>query len=130
MHFALGLPAAAAATVEAHGKKGGSDGRLAAALDVVGGGGGGGGASEEVGKVKEELGGGGGEQVVSGMRSSADVLVWVDVKRSAREGGIRWWKSENGVVLTEGDGKGEVGLQWVSRVERRGTGEVIWKGEG
>ncbi|KAI4115344.1 MAG: hypothetical protein LQ345_004038 [Seirophora villosa] len=122
VHFALGLPAAAAATVEkAHGKKGGSDG-LAAELDVVDGG------ASEVGKVKELRGGG--EQVVSGMRSSADVLVWVDVKRSAREGGIRWWKSENGVVLTEGDGKGEVGLQWVSRVERRGTGEVIWKGEG
>ncbi|KAL8902753.1 MAG: hypothetical protein Q9207_004406 [Kuettlingeria erythrocarpa] len=79
------------------------------------------------GKVMQEVDG---EQVVSGMRSSADILVWVDVKRSAREGGIKWWKSENGVVLTEGDSRGEVKLEWVRRVERRGTGEVIWRNEG
>lgn len=79
------------------------------------------------GKVMQEVNG---EQVVSGMRSSANILVWVDVKRSAREGGIKWWRSENGVVLTEGDGKGEVKLEWVRRVERRGTGEVIWRNEG
>lgn len=69
----------------------------------------------------------GGEKVISGMRNGADVLVWVHVKRSAEEGGIKWWKSENGVVLTEGDEKGEVPLKWVSRVERRGSREVIWE---
>ncbi|KAL9001891.1 MAG: hypothetical protein Q9188_005151 [Gyalolechia gomerana] len=68
-----------------------------------------------------------GEQVISGMRYSADVLVWVDVKRSAEEGGIKWWKSENGVVLTEGNERGEVPLKWVSRVEKRETREVIWE---
>ncbi|KAL9029103.1 MAG: hypothetical protein Q9196_002616 [Gyalolechia fulgens] len=68
-----------------------------------------------------------GEQVISGMRNGADVLVWVHVKRSAEDGGIQWWKSENGVVLTEGDEKGEVPLKWVDRVEKRETGEVIWE---
>ncbi|KAL8948775.1 MAG: hypothetical protein Q9222_005072 [Ikaeria aurantiellina] len=72
--------------------------------------------------------GGSSETVISGMRASADTLIWVDVKRSAEEGGLKWWKSENGVVLTEGDENGMVGLKWVRRVERRGTGEVIWKG--
>ncbi|KAL8676018.1 MAG: hypothetical protein Q9186_007417 [Xanthomendoza sp. 1 TL-2023] len=66
------------------------------------------------------------EQVISGMRASANILVWVDVRRSAVEGGLKWWKSANGVVLTEGDEKGVVGLEWVTRVERRGTGEVIY----
>ncbi|KAL8803510.1 MAG: hypothetical protein Q9182_003111 [Xanthomendoza sp. 2 TL-2023] len=69
------------------------------------------------------------EQVISGMRASANILVWVDVKRSAVEGGLKWWRSANGVVLTEGDGEGVVGLEWVTRVERRETGEVIFTGE-
>lgn len=66
------------------------------------------------------------EQVVSGMRASADHLVWVDVKRSAAEGGLKWWKSANGVVLTEGDEHGVVALKWVRRVEVRVTGEVVY----
>ncbi|KAI4165337.1 MAG: hypothetical protein LQ342_001205 [Letrouitia transgressa] len=68
--------------------------------------------------------------VISGMRSTADVLVWVDLRRSAQEGGLRWWKSENGVVLTEGDDKGMVGLEWIVKVEKRGTGEVVWRPSG
>ncbi len=76
------------------------------------------------------------EQVISGMRASADHLVWVDVKRSAAEGGLKWWKSANGVVLTEGDEHGVVALKWVRRVEVRATGEVVYgsqeagKGDG
>lgn len=68
--------------------------------------------------------------VVSGMRATASVLVWVDVRRAMDEGGIAWWRSGNGVVLTEGDGAGMVGLRFVRRVVRRGTGEVIWMPEG
>ena len=76
------------------------------------------------------------EQVISGMRASAKHLVWVDVKRSAAEGGLKWWKSANGVVLTEGDEHGVVALKWVRRVELRATGEVVYgsqeagKGDG
>jgi len=52
--------------------------------------------------------------VISGMRKDAEVLVYVDVEKSLREaeagdgGGIKWWMSENGVVLTEGDKDGLV----------------------
>lgn len=67
------------------------------------------------------------QRVISGMRRTATVMVWVDVKRSMREGGLKWWKSDNGVVLTEGDEKGRLGLEWVVRVEDRETGEVIWE---
>ncbi|KAL8759467.1 MAG: hypothetical protein Q9184_003611, partial [Pyrenodesmia sp. 2 TL-2023] len=123
IHFALGIPSASSKRITAQDSSIHDD---LAELDLNtkdedGDGDGG------KGKVKEEVNG---EQVISGMRSSADVLVWVDVKRSAREGGIKWWRSENGVVLTEGDRKGEVRLEWVKRVERRGTGEVFWRGEG
>ena len=79
--------------------------------------------SDEAGTVKQV----GEEKVVSGMRASANILIWVDVKKSAQEGGLKWWKSANGVVLTEGDEQGLVALKWLTRVERRGTGEVIWR---
>ncbi|KAL6713381.1 hypothetical protein ACLMJK_008846 [Lecanora helva] len=95
-------------------------------------------------KVKElpEKGEGqGAEKVISGMRKGASVLIWVDLKRCLR-GGVEWWRSENGVFLTEGVergaggvGEGEkkervLGVEWIRWVERRGTGEVLWKGEG
>ena len=50
--------------------------------------------------------------------------MWVDVEKSAREGGVEWWVSRNGVVLTEGVG-GLLGLEWVRWVERRG-GDVLF----
>ncbi|KAE9577226.1 hypothetical protein CGMCC3_g6941 [Colletotrichum fructicola] len=43
--------------------------------------------------------------VVSGMRRDAEVLVYVDVEAALAEG-MKWWVSENGVVLTEGDEEG------------------------
>jgi len=51
-------------------------------------------------------------QVISGMRSDAQILIYVDIRRALREEGdrMKWWRSENGVVLTEGvdvEGKGE-----------------------
>lgn len=63
--------------------------------------------------------------VISGMRATAQILIWVDVKRSLA-GGLKWWKSANGVILTEGDANKFVLMEWVDRVERRG-GELIWK---
>ena len=66
----------------------------------------------------------GGEEVISGVRNSSTIFVWVDVERSAREGGVEWWVSGNGVVLTEGVEK-LLGLEWVRWVERRG-GEVLF----
>ncbi|KFZ01357.1 hypothetical protein V501_10044, partial [Pseudogymnoascus sp. VKM F-4519 (FW-2642)] len=37
--------------------------------------------------------------VVSGMRNDAEVLIYVDVRKSLEEGGTSWWVSDNGVVL-------------------------------
>lgn len=68
------------------------------------------------------------EKIVSGMRASAAVLIWVDVKRSLAAGALQWWRSANGVVLTEGDSNQVVRLDWVDRVERR-DGEVLWTRE-
>ena len=67
--------------------------------------------------------------VVSGMRRDAEVLVYVDVKRSLEDGAMTWWISDNGVVLTEGVGEdGVVPARYfkevVGRKEDVGT---LWK---
>lgn len=67
--------------------------------------------------------------VVSGMRGDAELLVYVDVRRSLEDGAMGWWVSENGVVLTEGEGEeGLVPVRYfkevVGRKEDVGT---LWK---
>lgn len=130
VHFATGLPSSASGgggggTPEAKAQANDGEGILAIkTLDIASTEGTKGGQNQEEKVVAEE------EQVISGMRSTADALVWVDVRRSAQEGGLQWWKSENGVVLTEGNEKGMVGLEWIVRVEKRATGEVIWRPSG
>lgn len=59
--------------------------------------GGGGGLGSILGKNK----------VISGMRSDAQILVYVDIRRALIEEQetMKWWRSENGVILTEGVGE-------------------------
>ncbi|KAK3955263.1 phosphotransferase 1 [Pseudoneurospora amorphoporcata] len=72
--------------------------------------------------------------VISGMRKDAEVLVFVDVECSIKEenekegGGMKWWMSDNGVVLTEGDKDGLVPLKYFKEVRgrRQGVG-LLWK---
>ncbi|KAL9610689.1 MAG: hypothetical protein Q9167_004637, partial [Letrouitia subvulpina] len=124
VHFATGLPGGSSRQQEERANGGEKEEFVAVeTLDIASPRRGKGGQEEnEKGEeVKEE------EEVISGMRSTATALVWVDLRRSAQEGGLQWWRSENGVVLTEGDERGMVGLEWIVRVEKRGTGEVIWR---
>lgn len=65
--------------------------------------------------------------VVSGMRRDAEVLIYVDVAASLKDGGIKWWISENGVVLTEGDVNGLVPLKYFKEVAGRKQGVgLLW----
>ena len=42
-------------------------------------------------------------KVISGMRSDAQILVYIDIHRAlTEEKDMKWWRSENGVVLTDG----------------------------
>jgi 2'-phosphotransferase len=61
------------------------------------------------------------QEVISGMRKDASILIWVDVRRSLDEG-LKWWRSANGVILTEGDEHGKVPIKYFTRVEERGGG--------
>lgn len=61
--------------------------------------------------------------VISGMRSNSSILVFVDV-RKAMDAGIKFWKSDNGIILTEGNESGLLPLEYFLRVEDR-TGEGL-----
>ncbi|KFA74197.1 hypothetical protein S40288_06293 [Stachybotrys chartarum IBT 40288] len=67
------------------------------------------------------------EGVKSGMRRDAELIVELDVKASL-EHGLRWWRSDNEVLLTEGDAEGLVSTRFFKLVTGRKAGVgVLWK---
>lgn len=56
--------------------------------------------------------------VISGMRMSSTVLIYVDIN-AALDKGIPFFVSENGVILTEGNEQGVLPYEFFSRVENR-----------
>lgn len=60
------------------------------------------------------------------MRNDAELLIYVDIEGSMKDG-ILWWLSENGVVLTEGDDEGVLKTKYFRKVEgRKGDVGVLW----
>lgn len=71
-----------------------------------------------------------GSGVLSGMRNSSQVLIFIDVQK-AIDAGIKFYLSENGVVLTEGDANGVLGPQFFQRVEYADRTPIPgWEGSG
>lgn len=66
--------------------------------------------------------------VISGMRKSSTVLIYLDL-RKAMETGLKFWLSDNGVILSEGNLNGLVPLEVFKRVEDR-TGEGVLVEDG
>lgn len=67
----------------------------------------------------------GDEGVISGMRYSCTHLIYVDLEK-ALEDGIKFFKSENGVVLTEGvKGEGYLPKEYFTKVVTT-SGDVLW----
>ncbi|KAI0039661.1 hypothetical protein FA95DRAFT_1001351 [Auriscalpium vulgare] len=64
-----------------------------------------------------------GDGVLSGMRASSQVYIYIDVQK-ALDAGFEFFLSENGVVLTEGDSRGFLGPEYFSRVEDR-NGQLL-----
>ncbi|PGH08385.1 hypothetical protein GX51_01211 [Blastomyces parvus] len=82
--------------------------------------------------------------VISGMRADAQILIYIDLKR-ALAAGVPFWRSENGVILSEGvdlgvAGEGDAGTEAGGRkgvgleffdivVERKNGLGVLWDRE-
>jgi 2'-phosphotransferase len=112
VHFGTGLPEDGTPSV--------ADGPSALSLP--------GGAAPQVHDVADEEPAAGRPKVISGMRSDAEVLVFVDVAQSLCAGDMKWWLSANGVVLTEGDADGVVPLRYFREVRgRRQRVGLLWK---
>lgn len=50
-----------------------------------------------------------------GMRTSSRILIYVDVAK-ALDAGIKFWLSDNGVVLTEGNDDGHLPVEFFEKV--------------
>ncbi|KIY52983.1 hypothetical protein FISHEDRAFT_34389 [Fistulina hepatica ATCC 64428] len=59
-----------------------------------------------------------GDGVVSGMRNSSQVFIYIDVQK-AIDAGIKFFLSDNGVILTEGDERGVLSTSFFTKVQRR-----------
>jgi len=70
------------------------------------------------------------DPVISGMRNSSSILVYIDLPK-ALAAGLKFWRSENGVVLSEGDESGLIRTEFFKRVEERkkGLGVLMRDGE-
>ncbi|KAL4775628.1 KptA family-domain-containing protein [Aspergillus nidulans var. acristatus] len=90
----------------------------------------------EEGGEKSGSGAGSHGKVISGMRADAAVLIYIDIRR-ALAGGCPFWRSENGVILSEGmevsvatgTEKGVIPVEYFDVVveRRKGLGK-IWEG--
>jgi 2'-phosphotransferase len=67
--------------------------------------------------------------VISGMRKTSSILVFLDIKK-AMEAGLKFWRSENGVILSEGDENGIISLHFFLRAEDRTGGLGILVQDG
>ena len=62
--------------------------------------------------------------VISGMRKSCEVVIWIDVAKAVAAG-MRFFTSQNGVVLTPGDASGLLPTQFFHSVVDRATGQQL-----
>ncbi|KAF9266733.1 hypothetical protein L218DRAFT_955842 [Marasmius fiardii PR-910] len=62
-------------------------------------------------------------QAISGMRKSATIFIYINVPLALSEG-VKFFLSDNGVVLTEGNGKGFLSTRYFEKVEIRENGNV------
>ena len=63
-------------------------------------------------------------KVISGMRTTCELIIYLDL-RAALSAGLKFYLSENGVILTDGDDAGYVETRFFSKVVDRKSGELI-----
>ena len=66
------------------------------------------------------------EPVISGMRNTSSVLIYLDIQKALATG-LKFWRSKNGVILSSGDEAGIIPLEFFERVEDRKKGSIIMR---
>ncbi|KEF55980.1 uncharacterized protein A1O9_07560 [Exophiala aquamarina CBS 119918] len=76
-------------------------------------------------------------KVISGMRSDAQILIYIDIRKALQEDkDMKWWRSENGVILTDGitievEGGGSMKIvptkYWLAAAEIKERLGLLWK---
>mmetsp|Transcript_11442 Transcript_11442/g.20820 ORF Transcript_11442/g.20820 Transcript_11442/m.20820 type:complete len:247 (-) Transcript_11442:19-759(-) len=65
--------------------------------------------------------------VISGMRASCELVIYVDIRAATIDGGLKFYTSANGVILTPGLGEnGLLPLFYVTSVVDRDSGNSIY----
>lgn len=68
--------------------------------------------------------------VISGMRNSSTVLIYIDLEK-ALKAGLKFWKSANGVVLCSGNDEKVIPIDVFERVEGRSDKDAgLWAKDG
>ena len=62
--------------------------------------------------------------VISGMRNSSSILIYIDLPKAICNG-LKFWQSENGVILSEGDEDGIIKVEFFKKVEDRKFTKLI-----
>lgn len=62
--------------------------------------------------------------VVSGVRSNAQIYIFINLKKAV-EDGLKFYESENGVILSPGNDRGYIEPKYFDRVIRADTGEAL-----
>ena len=62
--------------------------------------------------------------VVSGMRTTCELVIYLDIL-AALNAGLKFYLSENGVILTPGDNEGYLDKRFFSSVVERASGNII-----
>ena len=61
------------------------------------------------------------------MRTSSQILIFINLQK-ALDAGVKFFLSDNGVILTEGDDEGFLRPEFFEKVENAKR-EVVWKSE-
>jgi len=67
----------------------------------------------------------GADGVISGMRSSAQVYIYIDVHKAMKDGGIQFFRSANNVILSPGNADGIIESRYFKTVKNVTTNQVL-----
>lgn len=63
------------------------------------------------------------KSIISGLRRDAEIHIYIDLNRALNDG-LKFYESENGVVLTQGNEKGLLEPKYFSKVIKVATGNI------